>query len=168
MRYFLDTMVLRQATLNFFYSITKGSISVHRSNKGYSGSYSTPSFFNFIKDGLELKKRVFHLVKERTRIGLWEPLTCLYRRKFGSKCDMLFRKLACDHDDILEFGATEAGKDYDGDDATKKKLMEGCIKLPICLKDMLDNLEMHIQAIADIEVVGFILALSELTVLRHM
>lgn len=68
---------------------------------------------------------------------------------------MIFRKIACNHDEILEFGATETGKDYDGDEATKR-LIEGFIKLPKCLKDMLDNLAMNIQTTADIEVVGFI------------
>lgn len=75
-------------------------------------------------------------------------------KKIGSKCDMIFRKLAYNHDNILEFGATETGKNYDGDDATKR-LIEGCIKLPKCSKDMLDNLVLNIPAIADIEVVGF-------------
>lgn len=72
-------------------------------------------------------------------------------RSVGSKCDMIFRKSVCNQ----EFEATETGKDYNGDDTTKR-LFEGCIKLPKCLKDMLDNLAKNIQAMADIEVVGLI------------
>jgi hypothetical protein len=68
---------------------------------------------------------------------------------------MIFRKITCNHDESLEFGATEAAKDYDGDQATKK-LAEGFIKLPKCLKDMLDNLTMKNQTMNSIETVGFI------------
>lgn len=68
---------------------------------------------------------------------------------------MIFRKITCNHDEILEFGATETAKDYDGDEATKR-LIEGFIKLPKCLKDMLDNLAMKSQTTNDIETVGFI------------
>ncbi|GAN01509.1 hypothetical protein MAM1_0008d00942 [Mucor ambiguus] len=101
------------------------------------------------------EKASFSSSKRKNKNRSIGAITSLVSKKVGSKCDMIFRKLVCNHDDILEFGATETGKDYDGDDATKR-LIEGCIKLPKCLKDMLDNLAMNIQPIADIEVVGFV------------
>ncbi|KAI8050735.1 hypothetical protein BDF21DRAFT_482448 [Thamnidium elegans] len=121
---------------------------------------------------LRSEKASFSSSKRKNKDMSIGAIDSLVSKEIGSKCDMIFRKLACNHDDILEFGATETGKNYDGDDVTKK-LIEGCIKLPKCLKDMLDNLAMNIQAIADSEVVGFIysdynLALSELIVLSHI
>lgn len=52
---------------------------------------------------------------------------------------MIFAKKSCSHDEVEEYGASEAGKAYDGDQATKR-LEEGYVKLPKCLKDMLDNI----------------------------
>ncbi|CAO3702545.1 unnamed protein product [Rhizopus stolonifer] len=89
--------------------------------------------------------------KDRS-IGAIDPLV---PKKVGFKCDMIFRKIACNHDEILEFGATETAKDYDGNEATKR-LTEGLIKLPKCLKDMLDNLVTKSRTADGIETVGFI------------
>lgn len=61
------------------------------------------------------------------------------RKKIGKKCDMIFAKKSCNHDEVEEYGASEAGKAYDGDQAIKR-LEEGFVKLPKCLKDMLDNI----------------------------
>ena len=68
---------------------------------------------------------------------------------------MIFQKMTCGHYQILDFGATETAKNYGGDEATKR-LIEGFIKLPKCLKDMLGNLAMKGQRTSDIEAVGFI------------
>ncbi|KAG2233791.1 hypothetical protein INT48_005944 [Thamnidium elegans] len=97
---------------------------------------------------LRSEKASFSSSKRKNKDMSIGAIDSLVSKEIGSKCDMIFRKLACNHDDIFEFGATETGKNYDGDDVTKK-LIEGCIKLPKCLKDMLDNLAMNIQAIAD-------------------
>ncbi|KAL7316010.1 hypothetical protein PS15m_005160 [Mucor circinelloides] len=59
---------------------------------------------------------------------------------------MIFRKIACNHDEILEFGTMETRKDYEDDEATRR-LIEGFIKLPECLKK---------TAIDNIKVVEFI------------
>ncbi|KAI7901736.1 uncharacterized protein BX663DRAFT_456665 [Cokeromyces recurvatus] len=101
------------------------------------------------------EKTSFSSSKRKNKDRSIGAIDSLVTKKIGSKCDIIFRKLVCNHDNVLESGATETGKDYDGDDAIKK-LIKGYIKLPKCLKDMLDNLAMNIQAIADIEVVGFI------------
>ncbi|KAI9482854.1 MAG: hypothetical protein EXX96DRAFT_599565 [Benjaminiella poitrasii] len=101
------------------------------------------------------EKASFSSSKRKNKDRSIRAIESLLSKKVSSKCDMIIRKLVCDHDDTLEFGATETGKDYNGDDATKT-LIEGCIKLPKCLKDMLNNIAMNIQAVADIEVVGFI------------
>lgn len=57
----------------------------------------------------------------------------------GYRCDMIFCRNRCGHDEIIEYGATEVGSLYDGDEVTKR-FEEGFIKLPKCLKDMLDSL----------------------------
>jgi hypothetical protein len=61
-------------------------------------------------------------------------------KKIGYKCDTIFCKTTFGHDDTVEYGASEAGKDFDGEEATKR-LKVGFIKLPKCLKGMLDVLE---------------------------
>lgn len=68
---------------------------------------------------------------------------------------MTFAKKSCSHGKVEDYGASEAGETYDGDQATKR-LEEGFVKLPKYLKDMLDN----ILSIADdrnkLQTVGFI------------
>ncbi|KAI8968192.1 hypothetical protein BDF20DRAFT_827803, partial [Mycotypha africana] len=61
------------------------------------------------------------------------------RKKMGYRCDMIFCENRVGHDEIIEYGASEAGKLYDGDEGTKR-LEEGSKKLPKCLKNMLDRL----------------------------
>ncbi|EPB89102.1 hypothetical protein HMPREF1544_04094 [Mucor circinelloides 1006PhL] len=51
-------------------------------------------------------------------------------KKIGYKSDMIFHKTACSHDEVLEFGAIEAGKNFEEGDGATKKLIEGSIKLP--------------------------------------
>jgi hypothetical protein len=63
---------------------------------------------------------------------------------------MIFAKESCGHDEGIEYGASEAGKCYDGD-ATTKRLEEGSIKLPKCLKDMLDCLVSKVNDITQLQ-----------------
>ncbi|KAI7881196.1 uncharacterized protein EV154DRAFT_523504, partial [Mucor mucedo] len=53
----------------------------------------------------------------------------------GYRCDMIFCENRVGHDQIIEYGAAEAGKSYDGEEGTKR-LEEGSKKLPRCLKDI--------------------------------
>ncbi|KAG1135866.1 hypothetical protein G6F37_012478 [Rhizopus arrhizus] len=89
--------------------------------------------------------------KDRS-IAAVEPLE---RKKIGKKCDMIFAKKSCSHDKVEEYGASEAGKTYDGDQATKR-LEEGLVKLPKCLKDMLDNILPKADDHKKLQTVGFI------------
>jgi hypothetical protein len=73
----------------------------------------------------------------------------------GYRCDMIFCRNRCGHDDIIEYGATEAGSLYDGDEATKR-FEEGFIKLPKCLKDMLDSLLLKKDDKSNMQTIGFI------------
>ncbi|KAI7881197.1 uncharacterized protein EV154DRAFT_523507 [Mucor mucedo] len=57
------------------------------------------------------------------------------RKKMGYRCDMIFCENRVGHDEIIEYGAAEAGKSYDGEEGTKR-LEEGSKKLPKCLKDI--------------------------------
>ncbi|KAI7906275.1 uncharacterized protein BX663DRAFT_540089 [Cokeromyces recurvatus] len=66
--------------------------------------------------------------KDRS-IAAVEPLE---RKKIGKKCDMIFAKKSCSHDEVEEYGASEAGKAHDGDQATKR-LEEGYVKLPVVI-----------------------------------
>lgn len=43
----------------------------------------------------------------------------IYRKKMGSKCDMLFRDAALLNEYAREYGASETGSKYDGDTGTK-------------------------------------------------
>lgn len=101
------------------------------------------------------EKSSFSSCKRKNKERSIGAIDTLYAKKIGYKCDMIFRRIASSHDDVLEFGATEAGKDYDGDESTKR-LNEGFIKLPKCLKDMLDNLAVKTEFKNDIEVVGYL------------
>ncbi|KAI8096037.1 hypothetical protein BDF21DRAFT_448153 [Thamnidium elegans] len=89
--------------------------------------------------------------KGRSVAGL-EPLK---RKKIGSKCGMIFTKQSCGHDEVEEYGASEAGKDYDRDQATKR-LEESFVKLRKCLKDMLDNILFRNDDYKKLQTVGFI------------
>ncbi|KAG2237056.1 hypothetical protein INT48_001824 [Thamnidium elegans] len=89
--------------------------------------------------------------KGRSVAGL-EPLE---RKKIGSKCGMIFTKQSCGHDEVEEYGASEAGKDYDRDQATKR-LEESFVKLRKCLKDMLDNILFRNDDYKKLQTVGFI------------
>ncbi|KAG1052782.1 hypothetical protein G6F43_005096 [Rhizopus delemar] len=51
---------------------------------------------------------------------------------------MIFAKKSCSHGEVEDYGTSEAGETYDGDQATKR-LEEDFVKLTKCLKDMLDN-----------------------------
>ncbi|KAI7897047.1 uncharacterized protein EV154DRAFT_410522, partial [Mucor mucedo] len=61
------------------------------------------------------------------------------RKKMGHRFDMIFCENRVGHDETIEYGASEVGGLYDGNQGTKR-LEEGCKKLPKCLKDMLNNL----------------------------
>lgn len=101
------------------------------------------------------EKSSFSSCKRKNKERSIGAIDTRHAKIIGYKCDMIFRRIASNHDDILEFGATEAGKDYDGDQSTKR-LTEGFIKLPKCLKDMLDNLALKTEFKNDIEVVGYL------------
>jgi hypothetical protein len=60
----------------------------------------------------------------------------LERKKIGYKCNTIFARESCGHDETIEYGASEAGKLYDGNEAPKR-LEEGFVKLPKCLKDII-------------------------------
>ncbi|KAI8875212.1 hypothetical protein K501DRAFT_171527, partial [Backusella circina FSU 941] len=77
------------------------------------------------------------------------------RKKIGKKCDMFFAKKSCSHDEVEEYGASEVGKAYDGDQATKR-LEEGFVKLPKCLKNMLDNILLKCDDNKKLQTIGFI------------
>ncbi|KAI9247285.1 hypothetical protein EDC94DRAFT_637564 [Helicostylum pulchrum] len=77
------------------------------------------------------------------------------RKKTGKKCDMIFAKKSCSHDEVEEYGASEAGKAYDGEQATKR-LEEGFVKLPKCLKNMLDNIFPKCDDNKKLQLIGFI------------
>ncbi|KAG2195417.1 hypothetical protein INT47_002856 [Mucor saturninus] len=68
---------------------------------------------------------------------------------------MIFAKKSCSHDEVEEYGASEAGKACDGDQATKC-LEEGYVKLPKCLKDMLDNILPKCDDSEKLQTIGFI------------
>ncbi len=54
-------------------------------------------------------------------------------------------------------GAAETDKDYGGENEKTKRLIKKFIRLPKCLKDMLDNLKMKTQTTTDmIGAFGFI------------
>lgn len=52
---------------------------------------------------------------------------------------MIFAKKSCSHGEVEDYGTSEAGETYDGDQATKR-LEKDFVKLTKCLKDMLDNI----------------------------
>ncbi|PHZ16827.1 uncharacterized protein RHIMIDRAFT_289552 [Rhizopus microsporus ATCC 52813] len=56
--------------------------------------------------------------------------------KSGYKCHMIVRERKANHENANEFGASEVGIKYNG----TKYIVEGGVKLPKALKDMLDNL----------------------------
>lgn len=64
------------------------------------------------------EKASFSSSKRKNKDRSIGAIDSLVSKKVGSICDMIFCKFTCIHDDTLEFGATETGKDYDGDDAT--------------------------------------------------
>ncbi|GAA5806713.1 hypothetical protein MFLAVUS_000061 [Mucor flavus] len=59
------------------------------------------------------------------------------------------------HDDYIEYGASEAGKLYQGEEGTKR-LEEGSKKLPKYLKDMLDHLLLIKNDGSNMQTTGFI------------
>jgi hypothetical protein len=65
---------------------------------------------------------------------------------------MIFAWESCDHDEVIEYGASEAGRNYDGNEATKR-LEEGFLKLLKCLKGMLDNLLSKVSDPTKIQIV---------------
>ncbi|KAG1379485.1 hypothetical protein G6F61_004902 [Rhizopus arrhizus] len=77
------------------------------------------------------------------------------RKKVGYRCDMIFCENRIGHDESIEYGASEAGKLYDGDEGTKR-LEEGSKKLPKCLKDMLDHLLLKKDDRSKIQTIGFV------------
>ncbi|KAG0735103.1 hypothetical protein G6F57_013052 [Rhizopus arrhizus] len=77
------------------------------------------------------------------------------RKKVGYRCDMIFCENRIGHDERIEYGASEAGKLYDGDEGTKR-LEEGSKKLPKCLKDMLDHLLLKKDDRSKIQTIGFV------------
>ncbi|KAI9476583.1 MAG: hypothetical protein EXX96DRAFT_303343 [Benjaminiella poitrasii] len=68
---------------------------------------------------------------------------------------MIFAKKSCSHDKVEEYGASEVGKIFDGDQ-TIKRLKEGLVKLPKRLKDMLDNILTKGDDNKKLQTVGFI------------
>lgn len=42
------------------------------------------------------------------------------RKKIGYRCDMIFCEDRIGHDDYIEYGASEAGKLYQGEEGTKR------------------------------------------------
>ncbi|CAO3703801.1 unnamed protein product [Rhizopus stolonifer] len=82
-------------------------------------------------------------------------LASLEPKKVSYKRDMIFCKVTYNHDKRLEFKATGASKDYNGDETTKI-LAERFTKLLECLKDILDNLAVEDQTMNNIETDGFI------------
>ncbi|CEP18622.1 hypothetical protein [Parasitella parasitica] len=81
----------------------------------------------------------------------------IYRKKMGSKCDMLFRDAALSNEYVGEYGASETGSKYDGETGTKL-LNEGYLKVPKTFKDMLDNLCVLYPDVPfnQLEVVGYV------------
>ncbi|EIE77768.1 hypothetical protein RO3G_02472 [Rhizopus delemar RA 99-880] len=77
------------------------------------------------------------------------------RKKMGYRCDMIFCENRIGHDESVEYGASEAGKLYDGDEGTKR-LEEGSKKLSKCLKDMLDHLLLKKDDRSKIQTIGFV------------
>lgn len=77
------------------------------------------------------------------------------RKKMGYRCDMIFCENRIGHDESIEYGASEAGKLYDGDKGTKR-MEEGSKKLPKCLKDMLDHLLCKKNDRLKIQTIGFV------------
>lgn len=70
---------------------------------------------------------------------------------------MLFRDAALSNDYAKEYGASETGSKYDGDNGTKL-LNEGYLKVPKTLKDMLDNLYVLYPDVSfdKLEVIGYV------------
>lgn len=66
------------------------------------------------------EKSSFSSCKRKNKERSIGAIDTRHAKIIGYKCDMIFRRIASNHDDILEFGATEAGKDYDGDQSTKR------------------------------------------------
>lgn len=77
------------------------------------------------------------------------------RKKMGYRCDMIFCENRIGHDESIEYGASEAGKLFDGDKGTKR-LEEGSKKLSKSLKDMLDHLLLKKDDISKIQTIRFV------------
>ncbi|ORE12151.1 hypothetical protein BCV72DRAFT_191315, partial [Rhizopus microsporus var. microsporus] len=80
-------------------------------------------------------------------------------------CDMVFAKKSCSHNEVEEYGASKAGKAYDGDQATKR-LEEGFVKLSKCLKDMLDNILLKCDDNKKLQTICFIHSGLQSSVIR--
>lgn len=80
-----------------------------------------------------------------------EPLE---RKKVGLKCVMIFAREYCGHDEVIGYGNSEAGKSYGGARATKR--LEGFLRLPKCLQDMLDNIPSKVDDFTKLKTLGFI------------
>lgn len=80
--------------------------------------------------------------------------------KLGHRCDLIFRTYQNNHEVPYEFGATEAGPKNEDVYGTKT-MVEGYIKLPRILKDMLDDLISrvnHDHHSSQLRTIGFITA----------
>ncbi|CAO0799357.1 unnamed protein product [Mucor circinelloides] len=73
----------------------------------------------------------------------------------GSTAGFFAKDQSQHHDEVEEYGALEAGKAYDENQATKR-LEEGYVKLPKCLKDMLDNILLKCDDNEKLQTIGFI------------
>ncbi|KAI8877724.1 hypothetical protein K501DRAFT_197528, partial [Backusella circina FSU 941] len=71
------------------------------------------------------------------------------------KCNLIFARESCGHDESIKYCASEAGIGYDGNEATKF-LEEGFVKIFECSKDILDNIIVKVDDHQDIQTVGFI------------
>lgn len=117
-----DTKV-SYSTFNFFYSL------LQRVDSAY---------FRGEKASFSFSKR-----KNKDRSILSIDSLLVVSKKVGSICDMIFRKLVCNHnDDIVKLAATGTDKYYIWRwRYSEKKLIERCIKRPKCLeKDMWNGL----------------------------
>jgi hypothetical protein len=74
---------------------------------------------------------------------------------------MIFAREYCDHDEVIGYGASEAGKNYGGAGATKR--LEGFLRLPKCLEDVLDNIPSKVDDLQNCKHLGlFTLAYSHI------
>ncbi|CAG8501792.1 11713_t:CDS:10 [Paraglomus brasilianum] len=87
----------------------------------------------------------------------------LKRKAMGRRGDLIIRK------GHLEYGCSEAGKNFDGKNGTKI-IKEGGLKMPKMLRDMLNDLceavEMQECKIRKLETIGFIIAGLRISLIR--